>query len=336
MEERTFKAVVTDHTKVTVIDREFRDLRPREVLVKMHSMPINPNDRYIVSGFFSFGAKGEYKGVGFEGAGEVIDTGSEIDKKYIGKKVATLGNPFTVNYQGSWRQYLYCEFQDCAVYPDEADYDKMCSTFINPIACLAMLDFIKKKDAKCIVQDAACSSLGKMVCRQLTRLGIKVINIVRREEQVEIMMNEGAEYVLNSSAYDFDLDLNSYMRELKPAIYFAAVGGKLVEKVMFKMPPSSTVVLWGSLEDKDISFSPSVFIFSKLTITYLTMFEWLYNLTKEEKVKCLETIIQDICSDDSIYASNVLKTFSLDDVEEALKYSVEHASEGKVILKGFT
>ena len=146
-----------------------------------------------------------------------------------------------------------------------------------------MVDFIKKKDSKCIVQDAACSSLGKMVSRQLDKLGVKVINIVRREEQVEILMNEGAEYVLNSSAYDFDLDLNSYMRELKPSIYFAAVGGKLVEKVMFKMPPSSTVVLWGSLEDKDISFSPSVFIFSKLTITYLTMFEWLYNLTKEQK-----------------------------------------------------
>jgi hypothetical protein len=61
------------------------------------------------------------------------------------------------------------------------------------------------------------------------------------------------------------------------------VGGTLVEKVMFRMPPSSTIVLWGSLENKDISFSPSVFIFSKLTITYLTMFEWLYMLSKEEK-----------------------------------------------------
>ncbi len=107
MEEKNYKAVVTDHTKVQVIEREFRELRPHEVLVKMHSMPINPNDRYIVSGFFSFGAKGEYKGVGFEGAGRIADVGKEIDSKHIGKKVATLGNPFTVNYQGSWRQYLY-------------------------------------------------------------------------------------------------------------------------------------------------------------------------------------------------------------------------------------
>lgn len=148
-------------------------------------------------------------------------------------------------------------------------------------------------------------------------------------------MDEGADYVLDSSAYDFDLDLNSYMRELKPSIYFAAVGGKLVEKVMFKMPPWSTVVLWGSLEDKDISFSPSVFIFSKITITYLTMFEWLYNLSKEEKEKWLQHIIKDISSEDSIFSSQIIKVFNLEDVNEAIKYSEEHASEGKVVLRAF-
>lgn len=149
------------------------------------------------------------------------------------------------------------------------------------------------------------------------------------------MIDEGAEYILNSNAYDFDLDLSRFMREMKPSIYFSAVGGKLVEQVMFKMPPSSTVVLWGSLENKDISFSPSVFIFSKLTITYLTMFEWLYMLTKEQKEKCIKTIVEDISSADSIYSSTIVKTFPLDQVEEAIKYSVDHASEGKVVLRAF-
>ena len=119
--------------------------------------------------------------------------------------------------------------------------------------------------------------------RLLNKHGIRTINIVRREEQIDILSEEGAEFILNSNARDFELDLSALIRELKPSIYFAAVGGPLVEKVMFRMPPSSTIVLWGSLENKDISFSPSVFIFSKLTITYLTMFEWLYMLDKDEK-----------------------------------------------------
>ena len=125
------------------------------------------------------------------------------------------------------------------------------------------------------------------------------------------------------------------IRDLKPSIYFAAVGGKLVEKVMFMMPPSSTIVLWGSLENKDISFSPSVFIFSKLTITYLTMFEWLYMLTKEQKKQWIKTIVEDIWSSDSIFSSKIVKTFGFDQIEDAIKYSIEHASEGKVILRAF-
>lgn len=111
-------------------------------------MPINPNDRYIVSGFFSFASEGEFKGVGFEGSGTIIEVGENVDPSYMGKKVAQIGNPFTPIYQGSWRQYLYSEVTDLAVYPDDADLDKMSSTFINPFATLAMLDFSKKREAK--------------------------------------------------------------------------------------------------------------------------------------------------------------------------------------------
>ena len=298
-------------------------------------MPINPNDRYIVTGFFNFGTDGEFKGVGFEGSGEIIEVGENVDSSLIGKKVGHIGNPFTPIYQGSWRQYIYWEVNDIAVYPDDADLDKMSSTFINPFATLAMIDFTTKREAKWIIQDAAWSSLGKMVFKAANKHGIKTINIVRREEQIDILMEEGAEYILNSSAFDFDLDLWSMIRELKPSIYFAAVGGELVEKVMFKMPPSSTIVLWGSLENKDISFLPSVFIFSKLTITYLTMFEWLYMLTKEQKKKWIQIIIDDIWSQDSVFSSKIIKTFGFDQIEEALQYSVEHASEGKVVLRAF-
>ena len=118
-------------------------------------MPINPNDRYIANGFFNFGEAGKMKGIGFEGSGQVIEVGPGVDADLLGKKVAMIGNPFTRIYQGSWRQYCYSEVNDIAVYPDLADYDLMSSTFINPFTALAMIDFCKKKEVKCVVQDAA-------------------------------------------------------------------------------------------------------------------------------------------------------------------------------------
>ena len=46
---------------------------------------------------------------------------------------------------------------------------------------------------------AAASALGKMMNRYFPKEGIEVINIVRRQEQVELLKEEGAKYVLNSS-----------------------------------------------------------------------------------------------------------------------------------------
>ena len=50
---------------------------------------------------------------------------------------------------------------------------------------------------------AAASALGKIVNRFFPKEGIEVINIVRREEQVETMKKEGAKYILNSSDENF-------------------------------------------------------------------------------------------------------------------------------------
>lgn len=51
----------------------------------MHSMPINPNDRYIVTGFFNFGEPGMFKGVGFEGSGKIVEVGPDLDADLVGK-----------------------------------------------------------------------------------------------------------------------------------------------------------------------------------------------------------------------------------------------------------
>ncbi len=70
-------------------------------------------------------------------------------------------------------------------FPDDADFDKICPCFINPVTACGFIDICLKRGDKVMIQDAACSSLGKMVVRLAEKNGIQTINIVRREEQVE-------------------------------------------------------------------------------------------------------------------------------------------------------
>jgi uncharacterized protein (DUF433 family) len=45
------------------------------------------------------------------------------------------------------------------------------------------------------------------------------------------------------------------------------------------------------------------------------------------------TVIKDLSTGGEVFGSNIVKTFPLSEVEEAIKYANEHASEGKVLLK---
>ena len=60
-----------------------------------------------------------------------------------------------------------------------------------------MLDiFDKTNGKKGIIHSAAASALGRMLNRRCQTLGIPLLNIVRREEQAELLKSEGAKYVV--------------------------------------------------------------------------------------------------------------------------------------------
>ena len=53
-----------------------------------------------------------------------------------------------------------------------------------------------------------------------------LINIVRREEQVKILKDMGAEHVLNSSDEGFWDQLGELAKRLRATVCFEAIGGK--------------------------------------------------------------------------------------------------------------
>jgi NADPH:quinone reductase len=53
-----------------------------------------------------------------------------------------------------------------------------------------------------------------------------LINIVRKEEQVKILKELGAEHVLNSSEPNFWENLGELAKKLRATVCFEAIGGK--------------------------------------------------------------------------------------------------------------
>ena len=72
-----------------------------------------------------------------------------------------------------------------------------------------------------------------MLIKVLGEEGIPLVNIVRREEQVELLKKEyGAQYVLNSSNANFDDELYALSKELGCNVGLECVAGDMPGRVL--------------------------------------------------------------------------------------------------------
>lgn len=83
---------------------------------------------------------------------------------------------------GAWSQYKAAKVGDLVILDDSQDLSKAANAMINPMTAVGLCDIAKGKKATAVIQTAASSSLSKQVNRYFQKEGIKVINIVRRDE----------------------------------------------------------------------------------------------------------------------------------------------------------
>ena len=119
------------------------------------------------------------------------------------KKVAFARNAWAEALNGTWAQYAIVAADSLFVYPDEVAYEAICSTFVNPVSVIGMVDKALTEGHKAFVHTVGASSLGKQMIKYCREYGYPLVNVVRREEHVKMLHELGAEYVLNSSSEDF-------------------------------------------------------------------------------------------------------------------------------------
>ena len=89
-----------------------------------------------------------------------------------------------------------------------------------------------------------------MVIKLFRENGIPVINVVRRQEQVDLLKNEhNAEHVLNSSDEDFDAKLQELTTKLGASMGIEACAGEMPGKILNVLPHRGVLLTYGGLSD---------------------------------------------------------------------------------------
>ncbi len=328
------KAVVLSEpgAKPTVENISLPQPGPGEVLVKMYASPVNPSDLAFLAG--GYGIKKSYPVVpGFEGSGTVVAAGKGIlPKLWLGKKVACAASH---SLNGCWAEYMVTTAASCVPLSKQLSMEQGSMMFVNPMTVLAFFEIYRKlpapaKKIRAIINTAAASALGRMIIKMGKRNGIPVISVVRREEQVEMLKSEGAEYVVNSSEAGFEEKLKELANELNATLIFDCVGGKMVQQLIHAAPNGSKLFIYGRLSDEICEIQPGNMIFTGSQIQGFWLTNWLKNKNIVETILNIRKI-QSLLTNE--LGTTVYKSFPPEQIEEAIQTYTNNMSKGKILIR---
>ena len=124
-----------------------------------------------------------------------------------------------------YSQYRCVAAANCLVMEEGTTSVEAASSFVNPLTALAFVETMKMENHTAMVHTAAASNLGQMLVRICKEDGIPLINIVRKQDQVELLKALGAKYVGNMSEASFMEDLVLALSETGATLGFDATGG---------------------------------------------------------------------------------------------------------------
>ena len=355
----------TDAT-ITIEVREVAlpDPGPKQLVVAVEAAPINPSD---IAGLYGpaqlegadykpgkivapvaeaamkaqAGRIGQPTVIGIECAGTVIATGEDpAAKALMGKRVACWPGA------ASFASHAIVPLGACIAIPDSASIENASASFVNPMTALGFTGTIQRQGFKALVHTASASNLGQMLNRICQEDGIPIVNIVRKSEQVALLMGMGAPYVLDSSDPQFDAALIDAISETQAWCAFDAIGGgDMGGRILGAMERAATrnaeFSRYGSAQRKHLyvygrlDLSPTILppsIGFSWDISAWLLFPYLQEIGVEASRAMSERVIAGI---DSTFASHFSQRLTMEQVLEkdaALVINARRTGEKALIV----
>lgn len=265
--------------KMELVEQKMPTPKENQVIVRVEATPINPSDLGVMFGWANMAAAsstgsggdtvltapvpeqgmrvmkarvGQSLPVGNEGAGTVVAAGSsDYAQSLMGKVVATLGGKM-------YGQYVCVDAMTCLPHLPGTTARDGASSFVNPLTALSMIETMRLEGHTALVHTAAASNLGQMLNRICQADGVELVNIVRKQEQADLLRDMGAKYVVNSSDDSFMADLIDAIHATGATLAFDATGGgDLASNILTAMEGAAARTpgaysIYGSVKHKQV------------------------------------------------------------------------------------
>ena len=297
---------------------------PDEALVRMRAAPINPADLNQIEG--KYPVRPELPATpGFEGAGIVVDAGANASTIAAGTLVILPHN------LGTWRDAVALKANELVAVPPEIDPVHAAMLKINPMTAWRLLhDYVDLKSGDWLIQNAANSAAGRAVIQIARELGFKTANVVRREELIDELRDEGGDVVL--------VDGESLREEVKHATSGApirlglnAVGGDSALRLANCLAPGSTMVTFGAMSLQPLKIPNGLLIFKDLRFRGIWINKWYDHATIQERIDAFRTLFE--MAKRGLLRAKVEKSYPLEEAKAAVAHAAQGQRSGKIIFE---
>lgn len=297
-----------------------------QVLVKIAAAPMNPSDTGFIRGLYAL-QKPLPVTPGFEGSGTVVAAGGGfMARALVGKRVACSA-PF--DGDGTWAEYMVTSAKMCIPLRKHVSLEQGATLIVNPMTAWALLDIAKRGGHRAVVQSAAASSLGRMILRLGTRLGITIISIVRRQEQVDLLQSLGAKYVFNSSAPDFEDRLRELSHQLHVSLALEAVSGEIAGYILRALPKGAKMIVYGAISEQGCLIDPRSLVFDGKRLEGFWLAGWARQKSLLGQIYATTQVQKYLASD---LKTEVRARLPLEDAVKGLREYAAKMTDGKILL----
>lgn len=313
--------------KLKLEDLPAREPGEGEVRLRVEAVGLNRAESLYFRGLYM--EKPELPSrLGYEAAGVVTATGPNVDKSWVGKRVATIPG-FSQNKYGVLAEEAVVPVSSLGEYPPQLSFTEAASIWMQyTTAWGALVHFGRLAKGDFVLIPAASSSVGLAAIQIVKDAGATSIATTRTSKKREELFALGADHVIATEEEDLVARVKEITTGHGARLIFDPVAGPFVEKLAQAAAYQGTMIEYGALSLEETPFPFFHAIRKGLTMRAYTLLE----ITGDPAaLSAAKKYIYDRVADGR-FVPKIAKVFPFAQATEAYQYLESNAQIGKIVI----
>jgi NADPH:quinone reductase-like Zn-dependent oxidoreductase len=310
---------------VELAEAEAADPGPGQLAVSIEAAPINPSDLNLIRGVY--GVRPELPAaLGAEGIGRVIAVGDDVDASRVGTRVLIV----PTLEQATWRERTVLDERNAVPVDPDGDPLQLAMLGINPITAYCLLhEHAKLAPGAWVAQTGASSATAGYVLALARHAGLRTLNVVRRAESVQPLLDAGADVVLVEGT-DLTERAANAIGGASLELIIDGVASEPVAQLASLLKIGGQITSYTARARQPLSIPVVDLIFRGLTVYGYWLNLWLQRTPPDTVARTYRELAALV--DDGTLVAPVEATYALADYREAIGHATRTDRNGKVLF----